>query len=189
MFKKLTLLAMAVGALVAFAAPAAANAQLLTSEGVAVPVGTDITATSTNLQTTTEQGILECAKVTIHAKVTANTAETSAAESTAVTTEGCVTNVGFTTFPTNIPTASADLHLEGGGVGTALATFVAEIETPEATLTCHFEGEPALGYESGTDVLGVRGGMAGSGAGCAEAGEIHGEFTLETEGGEPVTID
>ena len=183
------LLAIASAALFALVAPAAANAQLLTSEGEAVPVGHDLTATSTDLKIATETGISECEKVTLHLEVTANEASTSAGTSTSVTTEDCVTNVIFAKIPTTITNASVALHLEEGGVGAAQMTYIDDIEAPEGTKTCHYAGEPGLGYETETDVISLEGLVAGSGEGCPRSGEMKGSFTLETENGNPVTID
>lgn len=185
MIKKTMLLATAIGVLVALAIPAAASAQLLTSPaGTAIKVGTNITATSTNLVTTTALGKLTCAKVTIHANVTANKGSTSAVSSTSVTTESCdLLTASLVSHPATITSASASFHIEKKGVGTTTATFIADI--PAVPATCHESGTPGITYTAGTDVINVKGALSGP---CGAA-EIHGSFTLETSNGSQVIID
>ena len=197
MLKKMMLLAMAVGAFAAFVAPSVASAQLLTDPiGKPLKVGAKITATSTNLVTTTVLGDLTCGKVTIHAIVTENKGSTSAAQSElgGVTTENCdlLTTPSLVVDPATITEASANFHIAKAGVGTTNATFIADLyanaqkhleNIPFAV--CHEEGTPGLTYVPGTDVLTVKGALSGP---CGAA-EIHGGFTLETMDGTPVIID
>jgi hypothetical protein len=186
MARKFVLLAMALGAVVALAVPAIASAQELRAEGEPLPVGSDLTATSTNLKTVTAVGTLECKKVTIHANVTENGAEASAAESTSIETEGCVTNQGGgVLIPTNIEEASANLSLNSAG-GTAGATFVANIGP--GALSCHFAGSPGITYTHGSSELTIAGELTGTGTECPPNGVMSGNFTLETAGGVPVVI-
>lgn len=186
MTKRMILLAMAVGALVAFSVPTVASAQLLKQGTKPLPVGAEFTATSTNLVTTTELGHLTCSKVTLHLKVTKNEGATSSAATTGVTTEGChlVTTPNEETFPATITNASASFHIQQKGVGTATATFLADIGEP-VFAECHEEGTPGITYVAGTDAVHVQGALGGP---CGAA-EIHGDFTLETANGETVTVN
>lgn len=187
MIKKTMLLAISVGALVAFAAPTAASAQQLLENGTPLAKGAEFTATSTNLVTTTAAGTLECVNVTIHAEVKNNKATTSEAVSKSVTTTNCVTTTPES-VPTTITAASANFHLEPSGVGTAGATFIADIGP---SLQCHFASTtPALGitYTTNTDSVHVEGTLVGTGVGCPSSGTIHGDFTLETSNGTAITI-
>jgi hypothetical protein len=195
MFKKTMLLAMAVGAIAAFVAPTVASAQLLTDpEGVALAKNSEITATSTNLVTTTGLGDLTCGKVTIHLKVTKNTGATSAAESTSVTTENCdlLTTPSLAVDPATITSATTKFHIEKAGVGTTTATFIAHLYANEAKhlanepfAICHESGTPGITYGADTDVIHVSGALTGP---CGNA-SIAGDFTIETANGTRVTID
>jgi hypothetical protein len=182
MLKKTMLLAVSAAALAAFAVPTVASAQLLKHTGVALAVGAEVTATSTNLETTTGLGNLTCKKVTIHGTVTENTKTSSKVASTSVTTESC----DILTLPSKvvdsaiITNASAGFVIAKKEVGTASAAFTADIGEG----SCNEEGNPGLTYKSGTDLLSVKGALNGT---CGPA-EIHGEVTLETANGTPVTI-
>jgi hypothetical protein len=181
MLKKMMLLAMSAAALAAFAVPTAASAEQLKENGTALAVGAEITATSTNLETTTGLGNLTCSKVTVHGTVTENTKTKSAVASTSVTTESCdILTKNSTVDPATITNASAGFVIEKKEVGTASAAFTADI----GEVSCNEAGNPGLTYVAGTDVLTVRGALEGT---CGPA-EIHGQFTLETANGTPVTI-
>lgn len=193
MFKKITVLAISVGALVAFAVPAAAQANIqLTEGGTALSTGAKITATSTNLKTQTANGTLECAKVTLHFEVDANGPNQVVLDPEGQAgTEGCVLNVGIAKLPTTITdgTVLQNLTLNTTGAGTTSATFVSDV--PAAELTCHFEGGvSAQAGASGTSILNVGPSiLTGEGEGCPEEGTISGTFNAETANGTAVTID
>ncbi len=170
--KKMLLLASMAMAAVAFAAPAAAQANaLLTDEGSALEVGAEVTATSTNLVTVSGVGTLECELVTIHGEVVENGPEVEI-EDVATTTENCNSTI------TN-PTAGTITLNSGTGVADN-ATFV-------AGGVCDFAGNIPFSYTSGTDVLTVTGANQLSSA-CGP-GSMSGSFTLETADGTAVIID
>lgn len=188
MFKKLTMLAMAVGALLAFAIPAVASANVtLTDEsGAAVEVGTEITATSTNTTTVTANGSLTCPKVIIHGELTSNGSDV-AIKSLSTTTEGQCKFGGLINTTITSP-AVGNITLTTGGSGTiASTTFVSDIGAP-VNLSCHFSsGSLGISWTS-TGVSVSKGGLTGTGTGCPSKGEISGEFSLEANG-EALTID
>ena len=187
MLKKTMLLAVAASALVAFAAPAIAQATSLTDPpGTKLVKGALVTATSTNLETTvTGGGALFCEKVTIHGEVTnaggAGKSVTITPSST--TTENCqITGVGPVAITK--PTVGV-ITLGGSGTGSASATFIADI--PQE---CHFAGNIAFSWVSGTDTLSIPGSsLLGTGVNCPPEGTISGSFTLETSNGTSVLID
>jgi hypothetical protein len=73
MLKKMMLLAMAVGALVAFAVPATASATLLLQAGKSLKQGTLVEATSTDVVESDTGGESYCKVVTIKSEVTQST--------------------------------------------------------------------------------------------------------------------
>jgi len=177
MLKKMMLLALSACALVAFAIPAAAQAVQLTDEGETVPKGTKVTATSTNLKTTTLAGTLECAKVTIHGTVLDPGPTQVVIGETVTTTEGCnalITN----------PTAGTITINSGTGTATG-ASFTADLG---GGVQCTIAGNLGFTYTSGTDVLNIPGSTLTNS--CGGTGNMHGSFTLETPEGEtPIEID
>ena len=195
MLKKMMLLALSVGALVAFMAPAAqANVQL-TDEGEPLASGADVTATSSNLITTLAGGgQLECEKVTLHLTVGTNGLNhVTLNQDGFATTTNCNINVGI----------KFKAVITGGELGHAEGTEVTFDTWGTATTTAHFGADiAALGLActdtglvdvlatNGTDIIDVKPSvLTGSGSeGCGN-GTIHGEFTLETEDGTPVFVD
>jgi len=210
MFKKLTLLAMALGALVALAAPAfaSANVQLTDVNGNRIPNGSEITVTSGNLVTTTESGFLECAeaeagKVTIHFEVVTNGLEHVVLKQLgAATTVNCVLNIGTAKIPTTITDGTVgveeneeeeithEVTINTWGTGVTNSTFVSDIPVGGgAEISCHLEGAVHLQGSNGSDVLNAGPSLlAGAGAGCPNAGVIEGSFTIENAAGS-VTLD
>jgi hypothetical protein len=172
MFKKMMLLVVAAAAL---AVPASAQAQAVLHEGATnIPVGTEVTATSTNLVTTSPLGELKCALVTIHGTVTKNDTTSAVIANKATTTEGC--NVPITS-----PTAGT-ITIGASGTGVAAgATFV-------AGGACDYAGNIPFAYTAGTDVLSVTGEKQFSGPGACGQATMKGSFTLETTGGGAITI-
>lgn len=173
MLRKTMLLALSVGALIAFAAPTVASAQLK-ENGVDLAVGAEVTATSTNLETlATGLGVnLTCEIVTLHLKVERNNPGDMELSDVATTIEGC-------TSPITNPTAGTVTL--GGGVGIAHdATFI-------AAGVCHFEGDIPFSYnKAGGTTLTVTGTEQFDGN-CGK-GDMKGDFHLETSDGTPVTI-
>jgi hypothetical protein len=180
MLKKMTLLAISVFALVAFAAPAVAQAQQLyqlkNGKHVALSTGVEVTATSTNLVTTeTATGEkLECMLVTIHGTVSKNEAATAHISNNSVTVSGCNHSITDAT----IGTITIDAGTVGLGDG---ATF-------EVDGLCHFSGNIPFSYLHDTNVLTIAGIDQLNSAACGTA-QIAGSFKLETSNTMPVFIE
>jgi hypothetical protein len=176
MIKKLAMLAMAVSALVAFAAPAMAQADQLYEKGplgehIALKVGAEITLTSTNLKTESPLGTLTCTKVTIHGEVTENGPTTIKGKEKSTTVEGCNHTI---TDPT-----AGTVSLGGGTGSTSGTKFVVDG-------LCTFTGSIPFKYETNTDVVTVTGTKQLSSP-CG-SGTMTGTFTLETKDGTTVFI-
>lgn len=194
MLKKMMLLALAAGALLAFVAPAAAQAEARLTDmfGEPIKIGAEVTATSTDLRFTTGNNEIECALVTLHAEVTENGPETITMEKVVPTLSGCFYNVtGVNKFPTTFTKATGETILlsEFGGMLTSTFTW----DTPALGLKeCRIHGIIGFVVNTETDVLSVPGSAfekeAGSGASCPAEMEVHGSFTLENAVG-PVTVD
>ncbi len=182
MLKKMTLLAMSVGALIAFAAPAAQGQQLYELEGathVPLKVGAGVTATSTNLKTATKFGNLECKKVIIHGVVAENNATKSriTVAKEQVTVEECNSPI--------VAPGLTEITIEAGGVGLGTGA----VFTSSAT-GCTFEGNIPFSYTTNTDVLTITGTEQFTGTpdpACGK-GTMTGSFTLETSNGTAVLI-
>jgi len=172
MIKKLAMLAMAIGALVAFAAPAIAQADELTEEGVPLEVGAEVTLTSTNLVTTSPLGTLTCKKVTIHGEVTENGPTTVKGREISTTVEGCNHTI---TDPT-----AGTLSLSGGTGSTSGTKFVVDG-------LCTFTGSIPFKYSAPTDEAIITGEKQLTSA-CGP-GTMTGTFTIETSDGTPVDIE
>jgi len=182
MSKKMTLLAMAVGAIAAFVAPAAANATILTDSSGTLQPGATVFATSTNTETTTSTGTISCAKVEFDLTVVSN--GTPAEIFGGGEAEGC--KVTQNSAPIVITLINIEeILINGGGTGEMTFTFVSDIA---GVLTCHFSGTVPITYTPTTDLIHIAGGLVGAGANCPSAAAIHGTFTLKTANGDPVTI-
>lgn len=182
--KKMMLLALSVGALVAFAVPAVAQAAELKENGVKLGLHSLVTATSTNLETTTAGGALFCAKTTIHGEITnaGGPGKEVRITPSSTTVESCeITGVG----PVAVTNPSVGVIGFAGGTGSAAsATFIADI--PQE---CHFAGAVGFTYVNGSSTFSVPGSvLAGTGSGCPPEGTIAGSFSLETSNGTPVTV-
>jgi hypothetical protein len=184
MIKKLTLLAMAVGALVALAGPASASAATLTQGGVSLKKGDTITATSSNTITQFAAGKLECKKVHLSGIVESNAGGSfeivddpegvnSASE--------CVFNVGVPVPAVVKPTLNR-IAVEGDA-GEAQFEFTAKVaEGP----SCNEVGEAEVEVTTGKDEIHVLGEVNGP-EGCLSGGVLSGTFTLERNGN-PIII-
>jgi hypothetical protein len=188
MLKKITLLAISVGALVAFAAPAVAQAQQLyelnVKQHVSLNNGAKVTATATDLTTHTVFGTLTCKLVTIHGEVLENNANTVRIGNNSVTVEGC--NVPITN-----PSVGQITIVKAETVGIAHdATFVAHIPPP-AEVTCHYTGDIPFSYAHDTDTLTVTGAnqFTGTPNPPCGTGTMTGSFTLETSDGTTVFME
>ncbi|HET7590466.1 MAG TPA: hypothetical protein VFK14_09860 [Solirubrobacterales bacterium] len=193
MLKKMMLLAMAVAALVAFAAPAAQAATLSDSEGD-LENGASLKATSTNTVTTINEEVsLECAHVELTG--TAGGEGTNIESVAGVgTTENCVVqpfgapaNVSVPAFSLNLGAEEAEfgfefsspaLGLEGCSMSTTGGVFPVFATWTLNTDVIHLHGGPLVG------------GGPGTGANpCPEgAKEIHGTYTVTTLNGDPVLL-
>lgn len=163
MLKKIMVLAAALAALIAVAAPAAQAELTLTNEAEEhVPLNTPITAVSEDTHTTTGAGVLSCAVVGITGKLTENgahiTVEADGVNPSATAT-GCTANG---VLPAHITAKVDKITLETGGVGHAYGvTFVSQVTAPPpplgpGTFSCHFvnSGEtlPLAWSETGVDI-------------------------------------
>lgn len=194
MMKKLTLLAMAVGALIAFAVPAMASANVtLTDEGgQPVAVNSKITAYSVNTETTSKNGNLVCPWVGI----TGNVAENGTAvrlDEVEVTLPTECTFAGF--LPSHVSASIDEIELTTGGAGTAYGVAFSSLITGVGA-TCNFsgneEGSLAVSWSSGAISIGGAGNnLVASGAGCPTEAEIHGDFGLfsDDEHTEELTLE
>jgi hypothetical protein len=174
MAKKLTLLAMVVGALVAFAIPAMASASELTGAGV----GSIVTGTSTNAKTKTSLGTLTCEKVVINTKVTANGPTVTAEQSGAGTTSVCKLGANSISI-TNIEVKT--LSAKSATSGTANFAFQADLP---GGLLCSYaskEGTTPVEYTSGGSSIKVAGTLTATPAACGTA-TFEGDFALSVAG-------
>jgi hypothetical protein len=196
--KRLLLLACMALVAIAYAAPAGAQANVqLKEKGVALKAGAEVTATSTNLETTFGAGDgLVCELVTLHLKVVKNGTNTVVLEPLVggITTKGCKTTGGL--FVTIENPSFANLTLNTWGTGVTSVTFAAHLFLDAAhtmtAATCHFSGnvhvQAAAVGGSGVNV-GPSTLTSASGGNCPKEGVIHGGFTLETKDGTAVTTD
>jgi hypothetical protein len=182
MLKKMMLLAMAVGALVAFAAPAVSQAATLSDSTGNVPAGAWLHATSTNTKTTINaQLTLVCAHVELSGEAIGEGEEIAAVAGGGVATNCEVSPLGA---PATITSISFEL-----GIEEEEATFAFGYDALGASGCTDETVEPVKAeWTIGTDIIHVHGGpLLGTGAGCpAGAAEIHGTFTVTTTGGDPV---
>jgi hypothetical protein len=202
MLKKLTLLAISVGALLVIAAPAAQATGPLITNGLG-EASTRITAVSTNTITHTSAGTLECTTVDLKIHLTENANTTANGHGTG-TWEGtpkvpthtghCGTSSGTVTEVTTL-TVSA-LHLTKHGVettGTASFSYTFDLRPSTGgglIAECTMGGTVPV-KKTGADIINLNGEIkrtAGS-AFCPAAGTITGDFTLtDEETGLPVFI-
>jgi hypothetical protein len=207
MLKKLTLLAMSVGALLAFAAPVAqATTGPLITNG-AKGTSTLITATSTNTITHTSAGTLECTTVdlTLHATENKNTTVhghgTGTAEGTPTGVEPgkhkghCNVSSGAIAEITHVNVSTIHLTKHGAEItGTAAFSFTYHLRSATGAgliAECTFGGTVPVKHTGANNinVLGEITKTAGS-AFCPAAGTITGDFALtDKETGLPVVFD
>jgi hypothetical protein len=187
--KKMMLLATAVGALVALAAPAAQAIEL--KEGTkALKTGVEVTAKSTDLVTTTASGTLSCTLVTVHGTLLKNGPAVEIG-STFTTTENCSLSTPTVHSATITQPSVGTISVVNQGVGSASAvTFIADI--PDFALECHFAGTAGFTYVSGSSTLTVASAssvLTGSGTNCPTSGTLEGVFHLATSNGTGLTIN
>jgi hypothetical protein len=202
--KRMLLLASMALAAIAFAAPAAAQAtvELTDKDEETIAAGAEITATSINLKTVTTNGTLTCGKVTLHFEVKENWGDTEHVVldpmTTQAVTENCILDTGGEppVLPVTIDdgTVLTPLTLNTWGTGYAGATFnstiFGNVEHTALLANCHFMGLVHVEPGEEADEISITGStLLGSGEGCAETGQISGDFTLEDENEDPVTLD
>jgi len=187
MSKKMTMFALAVGALIACALPAAANAQTLEEGGTALAVGAEVTSTSTNFKITTGAGNIVCAKATYHAEVAANTEESGSTLQSAPFGGFVVTGCTVNGVPVTVTApAIATVTFSGFKGGTTGFTLITDI----AGLSCHFSGVPGVtSFPLGVDSFHLEGALVGTHLPCPAGAVVEGDFTLETSDGTPVTLN
>jgi hypothetical protein len=177
MFKKTMLLALSAGAIIAFAAPAMAQADELVESGGTVHLakGAEITATSTNLATVLTPGpvTLTCTKVTVHGKLIKTTNPITIGQTT-TEVEGCNATI---TNP-----QVAEIVLEGGIGEASGVSFTVD---PPGGFPCTLGGMVELTYATNNDILSIPGSTL---TGTCGAGDISGNFTLETANGTAIEI-
>jgi hypothetical protein len=181
MLKKMMLLALSVGALLAFAAPVAQGQELYELDGeehVSLGVGAKVTATSTNLVTTlTATGSeVQCAHVTIHGEVTENGATGSKIGNNTISHKECNTAVsnpsvgGITISPNTTGVAHSWTRLSGPCDFTGNIPFIYATNSDTLTVTT----DPVTNDQLFSPI-------------CGHA-KTTGSFTLETNDGTPVFI-
>jgi hypothetical protein len=181
MIKKLTLLAMAIAAIGAFAVPAMASAaQALTMPaGTLVSPGTGLVGTSHNTTTATSLGKLECETVELTGEVTENSGTTFAGKGSGSTSGKCFLVKGETKKEIKITHIVLNSLMSEEG-SKANVNFSFEADLP--TITCTFStgaGGVTATYVNGGSVLKLTNQTLGGGA-CGN-GTINGEFTVTTD--------
>jgi hypothetical protein len=200
MFKKLTLMALSVAALVAFAIPAAAQAENpLITDSLGGAAGT-IEAHSGNTTTQTANGKLECATVNLDINLSENTnlkahgSGSGSAEGTPgkTMTGHCGVSGVLPVHILSITVDTINLTKHGGQTtGTANFTYTYLITHPSlGEIHCTFTGTGVTVTATGEDTITVAGEVKKSGgsAFCAETGQLAGEFTVTDEFGSPAVI-
>ncbi len=212
MLKKLTLLAMSVGALIAFAAPAAqATTGPLITDG-AGGTSTKITAVSTNTITHTVAGTLECTTVDLKLAATTNanttvpgsgtgtaTATPAAVGHTEKHTGHCAVSTGAIAEITSVTVSDIHLTKHGAEVtGTAAFAFTYDLRSKtgaELIAHCTFAtaaGKPVTVKKTGANTINIAGEVVrtAGGAFCPPTGTITGDYSLSDEvTGLPVVFD
>ncbi|HEU4737922.1 MAG TPA: hypothetical protein VFS54_02440 [Solirubrobacterales bacterium] len=202
MFKKLTLMALSVAALVAFAVPAAAQAEgplITNSSGEAAET---VEATSSNTISTTSSGVkLECTTVNLHLELpeNANTTAKGSGTGTAVGNPGGPTHVGTCRTSSGLgvditAVNVSEIHLtkhSGVTTGTAKFSYTYDLYAGSMLVAeCTFGGSATV-KATGTSSLNISGTLTktGGSASCPTEGTIAGDFALDDEFGGVAHID
>lgn len=182
MIKKMMLLAVSAAAVVAFAVPATASAEVTLLNGSSEPVepGSLITAYSENTETTSTSGDLVCSFVGITGEVTENGPSVKV-ENNAVTVSSACTFAGL--LPAHVNAQIGDITIEAGGGGVAEGVTFTSLITG-VNRTCHFANS-AMPVSWGPSTISVGGAtnLTGSGPECPMSAEIHGDFGLFSDDG------
>lgn len=183
MLKKTMLLAMSVAALVAFAVPTVASAQLLTKNGTKVALGTELTSTSSYFRMDLESSLAtECQPVTIRFEVTQNKTQSSEMVSKEMTSPFC-----YPIFKAMGPTGTIYIQFEGLNTGTSRTAF--SVEENSAILCKYGNASPAPAlaatHASNSPGFSLEGNVEGVGCGIAH---IVGHFDLRATDGTYINI-
>jgi hypothetical protein len=199
-FKGIALLAGVALAAIAFAVPAAAQAEVtLTEEGKPLKPGAVVTATNSRWRMTAGIGTTSCQPVTMRFEV-----ESSGPKHVVLVPLGelevgkCFASWGLEppTTVTNLEIAE-NLTIDTWGTGEAVAKFDWSVyfdEEHESLWTrCHYTGFVRFqGNESGTDILNMESPFGGSGPICPASANFavaEGTVTLETKDGTQLELD
>lgn len=198
MLKKLTLLAMSVAALLAFAAPAAqANGPLVTN--AAGEAAKAIVATSTNTTTQTSVGTLECQTVilngTVHENANTTAKGTGTGEAKGTVGKSHEGHCGAGSNKVEITSITiSDLHLTKHGAettGTASFSYTYDLRSESGSLIaeCTFGGTVPV-KKTGTSSINVEGEIAKTGGSlfCPGKGTLKGDFSVAADGLGAATI-
>jgi hypothetical protein len=186
MIKKLSLL-LVTAAVLAFAAPALANAATgLTEQGKLIPVGSKLDYTSVGhvTITSTKTGNITCEKATLTGEVVVNTL----ARVLVVGVPGrssftnCTVPSGASVVVTNVAVSSEEAT--GGGTVKTSLSFEADI----GTITCKYSTSsgtatynPAETAEGGKEVTYNEVPLTVTPAACGTTAKLDGKFTRETD--------
>jgi hypothetical protein len=179
MLKKIMLLAMAVGATIAFAAPAAARAATLSDPGPVIAGEWMITTSNDATITINSQLSITCGHMQFSANTIGEGEEVSAVAGGGTASECEVAPLGA---PMTITSMAFEVNIDEEVIGFAFGYDALGAEG------CTDEAEMPAEWTIGTDVVHIHGGpLLGTGAGCpAGAAEFHGTFTVTTTNGTPV---
>jgi hypothetical protein len=181
--RKMLVLVVATGALIALSAPGTAQAVQLAENGTPLTVGADVTATSTNFKVTTAAGTLVCESTTLHSFVANNVASITLMPEAATMSSCSIAGAGL---PVTVNEVVMGEIVLGAGAGSGEMTIKYEIPSL-GVKNCHLAGGVLMSYELGSSIVKFlpTWKLSGKGpAGCATAGEPEGEFVLETMNGE-----
>ena len=201
MGKKLTLLAMAVAAVAALAAPPSASAITLSdSKEAQIKPGTALNATNIgpvvikNLPEGIEGGTMTCASVELHPEVVEDSGSEVAVTGSGGTTEECIqTNEFEEESEVSVSNIEYALSSTEATMGTGEVALAFQIEFPTIELTCSYTGLGTFSYTTGTDEITIDElPLTGSPANPCENQEatttFEASFTLETPDQTPVYI-
>lgn len=194
MLKRMMLMALSVGMLIAFAAPAAQGNVFLAKGGDKLSPGDLVTATSTNLLVKQTDGAsLICTKYTLHFEVVSNGGleHVELEQTQTATTSHCTANG---VLPATVQNGGVTQNITFDTWGTAnvastavYSTWLNAAHTMLAATPCDYAGTLHIeGLASGNDSIRVNK-SALTAAGCKEA-HVEGTFTLETSTGGSVSL-
>jgi hypothetical protein len=188
MAKKLSLAMAAIAAIAVFAIPATASAAptVTMPAGTLVPVGTELTGTSTDAEITTSLGAIHCGTVHVNAELTKNNG--TEVEAVGVG-QGLATTCAFTAGEAITVTDVTLFKLSATAAAKKLEfTLIADL----GPVTCHFV-TPAGGinftYVSGSDTITIAEQKLTATPAACRPGEFQASFTIETTAGGAVILD